>query len=50
MDFVPYQKMNKRQRAVLDKQKRNTWEFSPVSRVKASKKLYNRKKKVSYEY
>ena len=49
-NFTPYQKMSKRQRAALDKQKRNTWEFSPISRVKTSKKLYSRKKKVSYEY
>ena len=42
--FTPYKKMNKRQRAALDKQKRNSWEFSPITRVKPSKKIYNRKK------
>ena len=47
--FVVYKSMNKRQRAALDKQKRNTWEFSPTMRVKESKKIYSRKKKVNYD-
>jgi len=41
---VPKNKMSKKAQAELNKQKRVTWEFSPVSRVKQSKKAYNRKK------
>ena len=48
-EFIPRMKLNKRQRAALDKQKRNTWEISPVSRVKTSRKVYSRKKKVNYD-
>lgn len=47
--FVSESKMSKRQKAALNKQKRNTWDFSPVTRVKPSKKIYDRKK-VKYEY
>ena len=48
-EFIPRMKLNKRQRAALDKQRRNTWEFSPVTKVKPSKKVYSRKKKVNYD-
>jgi hypothetical protein len=37
-------KLSKKARKELDKQKRVTWDFSPVSRVKQSKKIYNRKR------
>lgn len=43
-EFIPYNKMSKKQRAAHNKQQRVTWEFSPTTRVKPSKKLYNRKK------
>ena len=36
-------KLSKKARKELNKQKRVTWDFSPVSRVKPSKKVYNRR-------
>ena len=42
--FVPYEKMSKKDKAALNKQKRTEWGFSPVTRVKPSKKVYNRKR------
>ena len=49
--MVPKSKMSKKARAKLNKQKRVTWEFSPVSRVKQSGKIYSRKRRTydSYE-
>lgn len=41
--LISKSKMSKKARKELDKQKRVIWEFSPVSRVKPSKKVYNRK-------
>jgi len=42
--FVPYEKMSKKDKAALNKKKRTTWNFSPVTRTKPSGKVYNRKK------
>jgi hypothetical protein len=42
--MISKNKMSKKARKELNKVKRVTWEFSPVSRVKPSKKVYNRKK------
>ena len=42
--FVPRDKMSKRARKRLDAQNRTTWEFSPVTKVIKSKKVYDRKK------
>lgn len=42
--MIPKSKLSKKARAELNKQARVTWAFSPVSRVKPSKKIYNRKK------
>lgn len=41
-------KMSKKERKKLNAQKRVTWDFSPVSRVKPSKKVYSRKWKEEY--
>ena len=43
--MISKSKMSKKARRELDNQKRVTWEFSPVSRVKPSGKLYSRKRK-----
>ena len=43
--MISKSKMSKKARRELNKQKRVTWEFSPVSRIKMSKKVYNRKRK-----
>lgn len=45
--MISKSKMSKKARRKLDKQKRVTWEFSPVSRVKPSGKIYNRKKRLN---
>jgi hypothetical protein len=42
--MISKNKLSKKARRELDKQKRVTWDFSPVSRIKESKKVYNRKR------
>ena len=42
--FVPKGKMSKKAKKELNRQRRVTWEFSPVTKTVESKKLYNRKK------
>ena len=39
---VPFGKLSKKDRRALDAKKRVTWAFTPVSRVKQSKKVYKR--------
>ena len=46
--FVPKDKLSKKARKELNRQKRVTWEFSPVTKTVESKKRYNRKKKAQY--
>lgn len=41
--MISKSKLSKKARKELNKQKRVTWDFSPVSRVKPSKKIYNRR-------
>ena len=41
--MISKSKMSKKARKELNKQKRVTWAFSPVSRIKPSKKVYNRR-------
>ena len=42
--FVPKEKLGKKARRALDRQKRVTWDCSPVTRTVASKKIYSRKR------
>ena len=42
--FIPKAKMSKKAARALAKEKRVTWETSPVTRIVESKKLYNRKR------
>ena len=42
--FVSRDKMSKRRKAALDRQKRVVWDVRPVTKVNKSKKLYDRKK------
>ena len=42
--MISKSKMSKKERAKLDREKRVIWEFSPVTRIKPSKKIYNRKR------
>ena len=46
--FVPKDKLSKKARKELNRQKRVTWEFSPVTKTVESKKVYSRKKKAQY--
>jgi len=50
MPVVPKNKMSKKAQAELNKQKRVTWDFSPVSRVKQNGKIYNRKRRTYDSY
>ena len=42
--FVPKGKLNKKAQKELNRQRRVTWDFSPVTKTIDSKKLYNRKR------
>ena len=42
--FVPRDKMSKRQKKMLDKQKRAIWSIKPTTKIVKSKKVYDRKK------
>ncbi len=42
--FVPRNKMSKKAQKELNRQRRVTWEFSPVTKTVESRKLYNRRK------
>ena len=44
MKFVAESKMSKKARKELNNARRVEWGFSPVTRTKASKKLYNRRR------
>lgn len=46
--FVPKDKLSKKALKELNRQKRVTWEFSPVTKTVESKKVYSRKKKAQY--
>ena len=43
--FVPKEKMSKKAQKELNRQRRVTWGFSPVTKTVESKKIYSRKKK-----
>lgn len=42
--MVSYNKLSKKAKKELNDKKRVTWGFSPISRVKPSAKIYNRKR------
>jgi hypothetical protein len=48
--FVPKEKLSKKARKELDRQRRKTWDFSPVTRTVDSKKRYSRKKNARDRY
>ena len=43
--FIPREKLGKKARRQLDRQRRVTWAFSPVTRTVDSRKRYDRHKK-----
>lgn len=44
-NFVPKGKLSKKAQKELNRQRRITWAFSPVTKTVDSKKIYNRKRK-----
>jgi hypothetical protein len=42
--FIPKKKLSKKAQKELNRQRRVTWEFSPVTKTVESRKLYNRKR------
>ncbi len=51
--FIAYEKLSKKKRKQMNVAKRRTWgDVKPITKIKASAKLYNRKKKnlTSYRY
>lgn len=45
-NFVPYEKMSKKQKREQDQKRRGTWQVSPVTRIaETDKKHYSRKTK-----
>jgi hypothetical protein len=45
MNNIPRQKMGKRAKKELDVSSRNVWSMSPITRMKPSKKVYDRKRR-----
>ena len=48
--FVPKDKLSKKAQKELNRQRRITWDFSPVTKTVDSKKLYNRKRNAHDRY
>ena len=48
--FVPKDKLSKKARKELNRQRRTMWDFSPVTKTVDSKKLYNRKRNTRGRY
>lgn len=48
--FVPKEKLSKKARRELNRQRRTTWGFSPVTKTVDSKKVYNRKRNARDRY
>ncbi|MDO5444158.1 MAG: hypothetical protein Q4F31_00870 [Eubacteriales bacterium] len=43
-NFVPYEKLSKKQKKAADRAKRAVWTMSPVTRRPENPKAYNRRK------
>lgn len=48
--FVPKEKLSKKARKELDRSRRVTWGFSPVTKTVESRKTYSRKRKAHDRY
>ena len=48
--FVEKKKLSKKAQRELNNVRRQTWDFSPVTRTVESKKIYNRKRKPRERY
>lgn len=42
--FVPFEKLSKKQKAEINRQKRTGWQVNPVTRIVSDKTKYNRAK------
>ena len=49
-NFIEKKKLSKKAQREMNNQKRQTWDFSPVTRTVESKKVYNRKRKPHDRY
>lgn len=53
-DFIPYDKASKREKRKRDREKRNTWEIDPVSKVipdkRRKKDRHDKRKKDDYYF
>lgn len=49
-NFVEKKKLSKKAQRALNNEKRQTWNFSPVTRTVESKKVYNRKRNLRERY
>lgn len=49
-NFVEKKKLSKKAQRALNNEKRQTWDFSPVTRTVESKKVYNRKRNLRERY
>ena len=43
--FIPKEKLSKKAQKELNRQRRVTWDFSPVTKAVESRKIYSRKRK-----
>ena len=48
--FISRDKLSKKARKELDRQRRTLWQYSPVTKKMDSKKIYNRKTKSHARY
>ena len=44
--FIPKEKLSKKAQKELNRRRRVTWDFSPVTKTVDSRKIYSRKRKV----
>lgn len=49
-DFIPYAKSSKREKRRRDREKRNTWNISPATKVMPNKKKRENSKKKKDDY
>ena len=49
--YISYEKMSKKQQKLVNASKRGSWgNVKPITKIKASAKVYNRKKQTSQDY
>lgn len=48
-DFIPFEKLGKRQKRFKNSRRRKQWKISPVTKVVTSKKIYKRERNDYYD-